>query len=199
MKTLPTIDSRSDELLTTVAFKKYNPNTSQGDISSKTYNQSNRSWRVVVPWWKTNNKPVWKIKLPENVHSDRSLHGLRSALLIVVTNTNAVDFDFCNLGFYGVANRLLMPLHTVTIEISKEWTSSQAAFTHPYAWLNLAAKKSAYSEIALLGKRIMFFSLTLGSNKIAVKHNKHTAKKHNSKKRTNFILSLPNHDEKIQY
>lgn len=114
---------------------------------------------------------------------------LRSALLIVVTNTNTVAFDFCDLGFDGVANRLFMPLHTVTIEISKEWTSSQAAFTHPYAWLNLAAKNSAYSEIALLGKRIMFFSLTLGSNKIAVKHNKHTARKHNSKKRTNFIVS----------
>lgn len=36
MKTLPRIESRSGELLTTVAFKKYNPNTSQGDISLKT-------------------------------------------------------------------------------------------------------------------------------------------------------------------
>lgn len=45
---------------------------------------------------------------------------LRSALLIVVTNTNTVAFDFCDLGFDGVANRLFMPLHTVTIEISKE-------------------------------------------------------------------------------
>lgn len=45
---------------------------------------------------------------------------LRSALLIVVANTNTVAFDFCDLGFDGVANRLIMPLHTVTIEISKE-------------------------------------------------------------------------------
>lgn len=58
---------------------------------------------------------------------------LRSAFMILVTNTNTVAFDFSDLGFDGVANGLFMPLHTVTIEISKEWTNSQAAFTHPYA------------------------------------------------------------------
>ena len=56
--------------------------------------------------------------------------------------------------------------------------------------MKLARRNSVYLEKVSDGKRIRFLSLIRGSSSVAVKHIKLKARKHNRRKRLNFIFRL---------